>query len=200
MRGRQFKATDGTDHTIRVDIVLADWVLENTEVDLLDAEHADKLLGLLGDPRLAARVLFFASRRPTNSPDIGQELASFCETLDGDTIEAGVRALWQAVLDFCPSHRKEVLAAAVARQLEINEAAAREAERLLANPVTAAKIEEAIRRAGAELEERMLAGLSAVGSGPSPESSASIPPAGPSESSNGQSPDESSTIGASRDY
>ncbi len=106
-----FRNRTGREFRVPFHILAADRVREGCDVDLMDTK-AGVLYSLPSDLRLAAAVLWHLVR---DDIDAGLSEEEFYKSLDGDSIECGIEALWEAYEDFCPKKVRST----VSQQLDV---------------------------------------------------------------------------------
>lgn len=100
----------------------------------LGARDASQFGRLTDDPLFAAEVLWILCRKQAADGGVTQE--QFDAMLGGDAGEAAAVALLDAVIDFFPSHQRQLLKKLLAQQTEIQQAATANAEARLLDPAT----------------------------------------------------------------
>ena len=153
------KDENGREYCLKLNYGIIEEIRAKLDIDLLDVAHLDL------DALKLARVLCIACGDTLNEKKI--EPQDFVNSLEGDTIEAAGAALWEELLRFFPSSRRETIRKMFA---------------------TAAKVvDKQVETANAKLEsgemEKVFEKILNAPSGDSPESSEFIPPPTRSDSS-----------------
>ena len=135
---------------------------------LLDGKLAEDLST---DPMLMCDILFAVCK-----PEAGLSAEDFGCGLAGDAIEFATDALLEAITDFFPRSRRQLLSAVLARRKRLEHLAANKIEQQMAAPELDRLLESKMEQEIASHWEQLLSALG-DSSGPSPESSVSTPAA-----------------------
>jgi hypothetical protein len=144
-----FKDSKGREWTVTVDTTTVKPVRAATEVDLLDT--SGRMLERLADePSLLVDVLWVlcsdeAKQRGVSDVQFGQALV-------GDSIDAATTALMEAVTDFFPSRKRDVLRRASAMADRVRQKGTDMAMAKIDNPELEAKL---LATMEAEMDEKL---------------------------------------------
>jgi hypothetical protein len=110
-----FNDSEGREYKLKLTIGLARIIRDATTVDLA-GDFEKSVTTFTGDPYAFCNVLFHWAKH-TGQFD-GDE-AAFANTMDRDTVEAALPAVVDAVVDFFPKEKRELLKKIVAKGKEL---------------------------------------------------------------------------------
>jgi hypothetical protein len=137
----------------------------------VDPISEDGFNKLFDDDILLAEVLAVACAEDRGKCSPPLDADSFQRNLVGDTIDRAREALEAAVLDFCPSHKRELLRTAVAKMIKVREMAMAAMARQMNDPNLDARIEAAMEGKLAQTIDAALTALSSATNSPAPSES-----------------------------
>lgn len=149
----------GQDWVIAVNIATARRVKELAGVDLLDVFDGSMLARLAVDPATLVEVLYGLCSKKADERDLSYE--QFAERAIGDALETAIPAIVQAITDFFPSGRREVLRRLWERVRTADQAAVN----LLAKKIQSEAVTEVIQRTLTDAESEIDRRLSELGVG-----------------------------------
>lgn len=177
MDPRKFTDTNGDDWLIRLDVATNKRVRDELGVDLLKFD--DTLYGrLLTEPEILVDVLYVVLA--PRIADRNLDAVGFAERLAGDVIEDAAVALLEAITDFFPRRRREVLKRALHKSQDFLARSIDHSEALLESPTMAQALEDLLETQTAEMQAALARGRSSTNG---PASSPSTPAPSPSASS-----------------
>ncbi len=160
---------EGRDWLLAINVANAKQVRDLVAFDLTQIlERKDALLELLGDDFRLVDVLYVlhakqVAERFGAAPD-GEDLESyrqrtFAEALAGDAIEAATSAFLGALIDFFPNRRRRLLAAALAKVNQTQEALANRA----LTKIDSQEMTQAIERVISQADQEMSQAINGIG-------------------------------------
>ena len=144
-----FRDAKGRDWTVTVDTTTVKPVREALQVDLLDTTGRT-LERLADDPSLLVDVLWVLCR--DEAKERGVSDVQFGQALVGDSIDAATNALMEAVTDFFPSRKRDVLRRASAMAERVRQKGTELAMSKIENPDLEAKL---LATMEAEMDEKL---------------------------------------------
>ena len=161
---------------LSLDAPLINKVRKACDIDLADSE-GKSYQRLANDPVLLVDVLWVLVQKQAQGEGVSDE--EFGRLLVGDPIEAATSALLEAIVDFFPSRRRELVKAVAEKNAQLRERATQKALERINDPMLWAQVEASMEARMDEEIRRALTGLSnATGS---PDSLESAPTDLPSE-------------------
>jgi len=113
-----FTDNQGKSWSIEITVATVKELKRDLEVDLMTiAEQGDDLLGkLASDPVLLVDALWVVCRDQAEADGIGDE--AFAGRLGGDSLDEAIMALMEAIADFFPKARRQMLRKMLAKARE----------------------------------------------------------------------------------
>jgi hypothetical protein len=160
-----FRDAKGRDWTVVVDTTTVKPVRESLQIDLLDTSGRT-LERLADEPALLVDVLWVLCR--DEAKERGVTDIQFGQALVGDSIDAATAALMEAVTDFFPSRKRDVLRRAAAMAERVRQKGTDMALAKIENPELEAKL---LATMEAEMDEKLQTLVTRLGDAmPTPES------------------------------
>jgi len=163
-----FRDSEKREWLVRLDAPTIIEVRQQCEIDLaaVDGRPYEKMRD---DPILLVDVLYVICREQIKQAGLTD--IDFGRSLVGDAIDGATEAMGDAIADFSPRHRREVLRAMVAKAEQIQATASRQAVERLGDPKLTAELEQAMEeRLTQEMEKALTRLRSATNSPASSES------------------------------
>lgn len=143
----------GQDWVIAVNVSTARRVKELAGIDVLDVFDGALLARLSVDPVALVDVLYGLCSRKADERGLTYE--QFAERTTGDALESAVPTIVQAITDFFPSGRREVLRRLWERVRMADEAAVKLATEKIDSETVTAAIQRTMANAEAEIDRRL---------------------------------------------
>lgn len=143
----------GQDWILSVTVSTAKQVKELAGVDLLNVFDGSLLARLAGDPLTLVEVLYALCSRKADERGLSYE--QFADLAVGDALESAVSAIVQAITDFFPSGRREVLRRLWEKVNTADRAAVSLATSKIDSPAVTTAIKQALAEAEAEIDRRL---------------------------------------------
>lgn len=138
----RFTDNRGNDWVVEVTVSTIKRVRSLTDVDLLDTEGGQILKDLASDPILLADVLYAVCKPQADERDISDE--EFGEGLAGDAIANATDALLEALSDFFPGRRAELLKTALQKMDQMEETYLDQVEEKINDPALMDQMQESL--------------------------------------------------------
>ena len=131
---KEFKDSKGRPWQLAVNCDTIEGIKEACGVNVLDLLDPDSDLAkeVLLFPPLMAKLLFAAVAEQAVVQEVDDR--EFRRSMGGDSLSDGGQALLEELISFCPRHRREVAAAVLAKNRDVQEAATELALAKLADP------------------------------------------------------------------
>lgn len=156
-----FRDDAGNDWTIRLNVQVADEVLDETQVDLLRADNeTSQLTGLLFDPRKLSDVLWVLCRKQAEAKQIDK--GKFREGLEADGLTKGWEAICNAVVFFTRRQSPamgEALEKIIAAQMKVVETGTLEILKTIESQEIDDAVKQTTQRIAGELKTSVIAQL-----------------------------------------
>jgi hypothetical protein len=152
-----FRDAKGRDWTVVVDTTTVKPVRESLQIDLLDTSGRT-LERLADEPALLVDVLWVLCR--DEAKERGVTDIQFGQALVGDSIDAATAALMEAVTDFFPSRKRDVLRRASAMAERVRQKGTDLALAKIENPELEAKL---LATMEAEMDEKLRTLVTRIG-------------------------------------
>jgi hypothetical protein len=106
--------------SLDLNVTLLRQIKQDLDVDLYRLDDQSMLMRLASDPFLLAEVLYLVCREQAESQGVSPE--SFGTGLAGDAIDAASTALLEAIADFFPNPRKQLVRGVIAKLKDLDQA------------------------------------------------------------------------------
>ncbi|MEX0654868.1 MAG: hypothetical protein WD151_12160 [Phycisphaeraceae bacterium] len=141
-----FTDSQGRTWTLTVTVDAIKRVRRLTEIDLLEAVSGRLLERLAGDPVVLCDVLYALCRPEAESKQVTDE--DFGRAMAGDAIEQATAALLEALADFFPSRKRQLLKQAGAKLSELEAKVLDHAEAQLSSGAIDAELDRMLKASG----------------------------------------------------
>lgn len=143
---KTFRDSTGREWVISITVDTVKRVRASCDVDLLGALGGDVLQRLITDPVLLCDVIYTCCEREAN--DRGITDVQFGEALAGDVIDHATTALLEALADFFPAGKRQVLQKALQKIGRLQAVALEKASELIDSPDLDARIQSILNGPG----------------------------------------------------
>lgn len=146
-----FTDTNGKAWLVDINVNVAKRIKKQLQLDLLDKLGLQLLEGIASDPIQLANVLYVCLEDQATAAGINDE--QFGSALSGDVLENAATAFMEAVRDFFPSARRQVIAKALGKMKAVEAATTKRALELLDSPELDQAIANQMKQGEAKFRE-----------------------------------------------
>lgn len=150
MRVNQWTDTAGNVWAVKVNTSLIEACRTQLQVEIVDVP--DIFRRIATDVPLLAHVLYLASKNLADERKVSKE--EFEDLIAGDIWEGAVKALSNAIVDFFPSSRRQILLGLLEKQDLVTQEGTAIGQRQIQNPKLDEALKTALQKAEADIEER----------------------------------------------
>lgn len=150
---RKFTDAAGDDWFVSLNVATNRRIREELDVDLLNLSDETLYARLLVEPELLVDVLQVALEKQAEKREL--DAYGFAERLAGDVLEAAALALLEAIADFFPSRRRQLLEKAIQKSRALMDRQMDHAQTLLDGPEMEQLAEAELQRTQQDLRKRL---------------------------------------------